>query len=138
MTDGCLYPNQQLKLVSAEVYFAGRMSTLLKLDELQQALLPTFSNLMVPIARNDLAPALQPYQFATEGEEQTVSVAVNQIAFSVTQYPGFSTFGPKAERLIGEALQLFGIQSVERVVFRYENEIGVQKSPDGPFLYMAC
>lgn len=131
MTDGCRYPNQQLKLVSAEVYFAGRMSTLLRLDELQQALLPQFSNLLVPISRNDLAPALQPYQLTTEGGAEAVSVAVNQIAFAMTQYPGFQNFGSRAEQLISDALKLFGIGSIDRVVFRYENEIGVQKSPDG-------
>ncbi len=87
--------------------------------------------LFVPAAQPGISPALQPYQLRSESGDQVLSVAVNQVSYSTGSYPGFESFSKAAAERIGRALELFEVRRLERVVYRYENEVGVQKAEDG-------
>lgn len=125
------YPNQQLRSVSLQCYFGGRFSVYEKLPELQQALLDRFPSLYVPNAQPGAALALQPYEL--RGATESLRVAINQVAYTAYEYPGCDAFLAEALPLLSSAGQRFGIDRLERVVYAYDNEIGISREPSGTY-----
>lgn len=124
---GEIYPNQQLALVTLHVGFAGRFAALTRLDEFQDSLGGEFPRLYVPHVSDGEAVALKPYQLRSESGHEMLAVAVNALTYGAYVYPGSEKFLARAVPLLTQALSLFGVRDLHRVVYRYENQIGIQR-----------
>ncbi len=127
---GPRYPNQQLRAVALETYFRGRFSMLNALEKVQAEFGDRFPNLFVPHAQHGASPALQPFQLRSAQLDETLGVAVNQASYVSFDYPGSDRFLASAAALLPRVLELGGVQKLERVVYRYENEIGLSRDAD--------
>lgn len=127
---GPKYPNQQLKAVSLEAFFPGELSTLSSFGAVQQAFAASFPKLFVPNVRAGEAYALRPYVLRNDAQDRAVNLAVNQISYLATVYPGYASFSADAIPAIQTALEIIKPRTLNRVVFRYENEVGIQRQSD--------
>lgn len=125
------YPNQQLRSVSIETYFPGRLRALAALAEVQDAVGDSLTNLYVPHVQGGEAVALRPYQLRDDGQRRSLALSVNQATFISFQYPGFDAFCSEAVPILSRVLGIVRPPHLNRVVFRYENEVGVSRMPDG-------
>lgn len=128
---GPKYPNQQLRSVSLETYFAGRFSALAGLRDVQDAFTADFPNLFVPNARDGQALDLSPYVLRSADDSKALGLAINQATFVSFAYPGFAAFVAEALPRLARTLELIGISTLNRVVYKYENAIGLSRDTDG-------
>lgn len=131
MASGPRYPNQQLQSVSLETYFPGRLRVLSALGEVQDAVEAEFPNLFVPNVQPGEAVALRPFQLRDAVQKKSLAIAVNQATFVSFDYPGYEAFAAEGVRLLAVALGAIGPRQLNRVVFRYENVIGMSRHDDG-------
>ena len=125
------YPNQQLRAVSLETYFVGRLSVLTKLDVVQENLRTRLPKLFVPNARPDEALALRPFMLGAEDDSEAVAVAVNQASYVSRSYPGHEAFLARGCPMLADALRVVGVDRLERVLYRYENEVALGRDTNG-------
>lgn len=63
---------------------------------------------------------------------ETVALALNQASFIARKpYKGFSAFRSRCLELLPQILGALRVTNLARVVFRYENELGVQREDGG-------
>jgi uncharacterized protein (TIGR04255 family) len=124
---GPLYPNQQLKSVSIETFFGGQLSVLGGLADVQARFREELPQLFVPNAQEGEALALRPYQLRNAKSTRSLAIALNQATYIGFDYPGFQEFFDEALPVLSEALNLLGISDLQRVAYRYENEIGIAR-----------
>lgn len=123
------YPNQQLRFVGLETFFAGRLAALTALEQLQDQL-TDMPHLFVPSSSDGDAVALKPYQLRSDTGE-FLAVAVNQASFISEDYPGVDEFLARGEKLLSRVYPAAGVRSLNRVIYRYQNEIDIARYPDG-------
>ena len=126
-TSGPEYPNQQLKSVSLETYFKGKLDVVIRLGEVQARFSERLSELYVPNVQAGDALALRPYQLRPPDQSETLAVAVNQATYASFRYPGYTAFIAQATTFLEPTLAILGIDRLERVVYRYENEIALSR-----------
>lgn len=131
MPAGPKYPNQQLRSVSLEAYFAGRLGAVAVFGAVQDAVAAKLPLLFVPNVQPGEASALRPFQLRDPDHKRSLALAVNQVTYVAFEYPGFEAFRDEAIPLITEALGTIGVKRLNRVVYRYENEVGVTRESDG-------
>jgi len=131
MGDGPKYPNQQLRSVSLETYFPGELRALSALGDIQDAVRETFPNLFVPHVQAGEAPALRPFQLRTADQTKSLAVAVNQATYVSFAYPGHTAFAAEAVPTLATALKALRPAQLNRVVYRYENELGLSRDAEG-------
>lgn len=127
MPTGPKYPNQQLRSVSLETYFPGRLGVYAALGEIQAAVEKTLPNLFVPNFQPGEPAALRPFQMRDAGQQRSLAVAVNQVTYVTFDYPGYPTFIEEALRMVEAALGCIKPPTLNRIVYRYENEIGMAR-----------
>jgi uncharacterized protein (TIGR04255 family) len=134
MPNGPKYPNQQLRSVSLEVYFPGQLRVYAVLGDVQAAIAATLPNLFVPNLQAGEAAALRPFQMRDSEQRRSLAVAVNQATFVSFDYPGYETFSAEAVSVLSTALDLIKPDRLNRVAYRYENEVGIARDDEGAFL----
>jgi uncharacterized protein (TIGR04255 family) len=124
---GPKYPNQQLRSVSLETYFPGQLGTYAALGEIQAQVEKTLPNLFVPNFQPGEPAALRAFQMRDEAQTRSLAVAVNQVSFITFAYPGYDTFMEEALPVVSAALGCIKPSTVNRVIYRYENELGMNR-----------
>jgi uncharacterized protein (TIGR04255 family) len=131
MGSGPKYPNQQLRSVSLETHFPGELRALSAFGELQDAVRGKLPNLFVPNLQSGEAVALRPFQLRDAEQTKSLAVALNQATFVSFSYPGYDTFAAEAVPIVADALAVLKPARLNRVVYRYENELGIARDADG-------
>jgi uncharacterized protein (TIGR04255 family) len=116
-----VYPNSPLAEVVFEVRFPGEPAIECRRDEYFATIRGDFPKVWVPNAEVGKPPALQPYQFKSEDDAQTIMVAISRFAYSTKQYGGFAKFRPRALELAKGFCERFGIRKLNRIGLRYIN-----------------
>lgn len=124
---GPKYSNQQLRAVSLEAYFRGRLGFRDGAARVQRKLEKELPHLYVPNAKPEVALDLQPYQLRNENSTESLAMAVNQVAYASFDYPGHESFLRRALTLMSTALAEIEVSNLERVINRYENEIALAR-----------
>lgn len=128
---GPRYPNQQLMAVGLETFFRGRFSAQVNLPLVQKEFAERLPDLYVPNAKPGQAIALQPSQLCDEEQSRTLAIATNQASYVCkSAYPGFAAFSVEAIATLTKTLELLEIPVLQRVGYRYENEIGISRDED--------
>jgi uncharacterized protein (TIGR04255 family) len=122
---GPKYPNQQLRAVSLEAYFPGQFSVLAGLASVQALVRSELPNLFVPNVEPGQAPALRPFQLRNVENSESLAFAINQASYVSFRYPGFDAMKARAVPLLRDALGKLDVEKLNRVTYRYENEIGI-------------
>lgn len=130
MSGGPKYPNQQLRSVSLETYFPGELRAFAVFGEIQEALRTVLPHLFVPNVQSGEAVALRPFQLRDAEQMNSLALAVNQATFVSFAYPGYELFSGQAIPIVAHALNLLKLTKLNRVVYRYENEIGIARDAE--------
>lgn len=121
------YPNQQLKSVTMELFFPGRLEALGCLGQIQRDVEHELTHLFVPNIQVGEAPALRPFQLRNEAGTRSLALAVNQISYiAFNEYPGFTAFREEGLPILLSALERLQVSKIARVRYLYENEVGLQ------------
>jgi uncharacterized protein (TIGR04255 family) len=128
---GPKYPNQQLRSVSLETYFPGELRALATFGEIQDELRSTLPNLFVPNVQAGEAVALRPFQLRDAEQTKSLALSVNQASFVSFTYPGYEAFAAEAVPAVARALARLKPSTLNRVVYRYENELGLAREANG-------
>lgn len=131
MADGPKYPNQQLRSVSLETYFPGRLNVSSVLGQIQESVEERLPNLYVPNVIPGEAVALRPIQLRDAPLTRSLAIATNQVTYVSFKYPGFEAFAQEALPILSRSLSTIGPKKLNRVVYRYENEIGLGRDESG-------
>jgi uncharacterized protein (TIGR04255 family) len=131
MADGPKYPNQQLRSVSLETYFPGRLNVSAVLGQIQESVEERLPNLYVPNVIPGEAVALRPVQLRDAPLSRSLAIATNQVTYIAFKYPGFEAFAKEAIPILSRSLDTIGPKKLNRVVYRYENEIGLGRDESG-------
>lgn len=131
MSTGPKYPNQQLRSVSVETHFPGQLGVYGVLGAVQTAVKAMLPNLFVPNLQAGEAVALRPFQMRDPEQRRSLAVAVNQVTFVSFDYPGYDAFLADALPMVSAALGLIKPDKLNRVTYRYENEVGIARDADG-------
>jgi len=131
MADGPKYPNQQLRSVSLETYFPGRLNVARVLGDIQDLVEDRLPNLYVPNLVPGEAPALRPVQLRDSPLRRSLAVAINQATYVAFDYPGFDAFARESVATLSAALAKIRPRKLNRVVYRYENEVGIGRDENG-------
>ncbi len=131
MGSGPKYPNQQLRSVSLETYFPGELRSLSAFGAIQEALRGSLPNLFVPNLQLGEAVALRPFQLRDAEQTKSLALAVNQATFVSFAYPGYEAFAAEAVPAVAYALSELKPGKLNRVVYRYENELGIAREAQG-------
>lgn len=131
MADGPKYPNQQLRSVSLETYFPGRLNVSAVLGQIQESVEERLPNLYVPNVIPGEAVALRPIQLRDTDLSRSLAIATNQATYVAFQYPGFDAFAQEAIPILSDTLRAIGPKKLNRVVYRYENEVGLGRDERG-------
>jgi len=116
-----VYPKSTLAEVVFELRFPGEPAIECRRDEYFRAIRREFPKVWVPNTELGKAPALQPYQFKSKDDAETVMVAINRFAYSTKQYAGFPKFKPRALKLAKGFCERFAIRKLNRMGLRYIN-----------------
>ena len=125
------FPNQQLRSVSLETFFPGRFATATAWPVVQDLVAESLPNLYVPGDRPDQAPALRPYHLRNDEGTRSLALSINQATYIAREYPGYDAFVAEAVPLRERVHDAIGVTTLTRVVYRYENAIGVSRREDG-------
>ncbi len=131
MPSGPKYPNQQLRSVSLEAHFPGRLGVYARMGELQAAVEHELPNLYVPNIQPGEAAALRPFQLRDGKQRRSLAVAINQATYIAFEYPGHESFIAEAVAVLSRALGCIEVPKLNRVVYRYENEVGIARDTEG-------
>jgi len=116
-----VYPNSPLAEVVFELRFPGEPAIECRRDEYYATIRRDFPKVWVPNAEIGKPPALQPYQFKTDDDAETLMVAINRFAFSTKRYGGVAKFRPQALALAKGFCERFAIRELNRMGLRYIN-----------------
>lgn len=83
---------------SIEVRFPGDARVEARRGEFQRAVRADCPKLFVPKLQQGLAPALSPHVYRNDGGTRTIALAINLLAYSSQDYPGWKAF---VERYLG-------------------------------------
>jgi uncharacterized protein (TIGR04255 family) len=111
--------------VSLETYFTGRFSALSALERIQRHVDAELPHLFVPNLQAGEALSLRPYQLRSEDKSESLAVAINQATYVSFAYPGSDGFLARALPLLSMALSEASVPTLDRVVYRYENVVGL-------------
>jgi uncharacterized protein (TIGR04255 family) len=131
MGSGPKYPNQQLRSVSLETYFPGELGAFSKFGAVQGALRESLPNLFVPNLQPGEPVALRPFQLRDVEQTRSLALAVNQATYISFRYPGYDSFAEEAVAIVASALAHLEPAKLNRVVYRYENELGIAREANG-------
>jgi uncharacterized protein (TIGR04255 family) len=122
-TEPDVYRNSPLAEVVFELRFGGEPAIECRRDEYYATIRGDFPYVWVPDVEVGKPPALQPYQFKSEGDTHTVMAAINRFAYSTKRYEGFARFKPRVLQLAEGFCDRFGIRKLNRIGLRYINII---------------
>jgi len=129
---GPRYPNQQLRSVSVETFFRGRLDAPARMGDVQRAFEARLPNLFVPNVQLGEALALRPYQLRDKSPEtRSLARSFNQGSYVAFDYPGYEAFSGEAVEVLARALELLGVDDLTRVVYVYDNAIDLPVGEGG-------
>lgn len=117
--------------MSLETFFGGHLSVLARAGQVQDTFAERFDSLFVPNVNPGEPLALRPYQLRPRGQHEPLAIAVNQATYVSFRYPGHCVFLDTATDVLASTLEILGIERLERVVYRYENEMALQRVGSG-------
>ncbi len=117
------YPNQPLIDVAFEIRFPGDPAVECRRDEFFSLVRDKYPNVYVPKLQAGDAPALALYHFKQEDGQATIMTAINKLAYSTKQYPGFDAFKTEVLRIVELFGANFKIGKLTRTGLRYINAI---------------
>ena len=116
------YPRQPLTDVACEVRFKGDMAIECKRHLFWDEIREEYSDILVPFAKEGQAFALQHYKFRNVEKGRTVSVALNSLGYSESNYSGHKSFIAEFSRLAGLFAKTYPkIEHITRIGWRYIN-----------------
>jgi uncharacterized protein (TIGR04255 family) len=86
-----LYPNSPLAEVASEIRFAPEPIVEAHRYKFYEAIRNDFPNVLVPEARERIAPSLQPYRFETKNHTTGVQISINSLSYYQRQYRAVSS-----------------------------------------------
>lgn len=118
----------QVPLVEAsiEVRFPGDARIEARRGEFQQAVRDECPHLLVPKLREGEAPALVPHVYRGDGGKRTVALAINKLAYSTQDYPGWQAFVERYLRYWSRIADWIEPEALTRVGLRYINRFDVE------------
>ena len=123
-SDSEIYPNAPLEDVVCELRFPGEMEVECNRHLFWNAIRDEYPQILVPHAIPDKAPALQHYRFVSANNARKISVALNSLAFSDTEYGGHEEFCSEFFRIVEIFIKTFGrVEKLSRAGWRYINVI---------------
>lgn len=128
---GPKYPNQQLRSVSIETFFSGRLDALARMGEVQKLFAEDLPQLFVPQVHDGESAALRPYQLRDVDGDRSLALAMNQATYIAYRYPGFSQFREDALQFLGMSHRTLSVGDLSRVTFMYDNALDVPRASDG-------
>jgi uncharacterized protein (TIGR04255 family) len=119
-----VYPNSPLTEVVAEIRFPGEMAVECRRDQFWALIRDQYPKIFVPIAGpGQSLSALVPYRFEAEDGQRLVSLAINRLTLSFRTYTGYREFSSELGRVLCLFDEVFHIEKLNRVGFRYINVI---------------
>lgn len=129
--DSEVYPNSPLEDVACEIRFPGEMEVECDRHRFWEDIRKDYPHIRVPKIVADAPPALQHYRFCSESGNRRVSVALNSLAFSDTDYTGHESFTKEFCRIADIFHKNYKkIKSVSRIGWRYINLIPFARDGD--------
>lgn len=126
-----VYPNSPLVDVACEIRFPGELEVECNRHLFWDRVREDYPHIHVPKIVAEAAPALQHYRFLSDAGNRRVSVALNSLGFSDTQYEGHKIFVEEFCRIADLFHSTFSkIDSVSRIGWRYVNLIPFAKEGD--------
>ena len=89
--------------------------------EFQQTIRARLPQLLVPNIQPGEAVALRHYQFTNEAQTEIVSLALNSLAYAVTEYAGWEIVRTEYLRLWTKLQEQMSIRQASRIGIRYTN-----------------
>jgi uncharacterized protein (TIGR04255 family) len=120
---GPLYPNQPLVEVATEVRFKGDLSIEKVRADYQGKIRSQYPNLLVPGAKQGIAPPLQPFRFESEDRLSGIQLAINSLSYFSREYLGHEDFLSEINNALDMLIKLVGPIEVTRIGWRYVNAI---------------
>jgi len=102
-----------------------------KMSDIQDSLISELPNLYVPSVRDGEPLALRPYELRSADNRTSLAVAINQLSFISRRYPGYEKFVHAAVKVLDHPLEKMGVAELSRVIYRYQNKIGILRKDDG-------
>ncbi len=128
---GPKYPNQQLRSVSIETFFRGRLDAAARMGDVQREVEARLPDLFVPHVRHGEAVALRPYQLRDEEGTRSLALSFNQATFVAFEYPGHEAFIAEGLEMLRVTLGLMGVEELTRIAYRYDNAFDLPRSEGG-------
>jgi uncharacterized protein (TIGR04255 family) len=125
LVDSEKYPNAPVREVVFEIRFPGEPSVESKRDQFFDLVRSEFPEVHVPIidpARTQ-AIALVPYHFKSPDRSRAILTALNLVAYSTQNYPGFRQFKDEVSGILEKFWSIVRIEKLTRIGLRYVNAI---------------
>lgn len=118
-----VYPNSPLNEVVFELRFPGDMALECQRHEFWQRVKADYPSIWLP--KNDPGShmALQPYRFEREDRSAGILIALNRFGYFARRYPGHVEFQKEFLRVREAFGQVFAIDRLTRIGWRYINLI---------------
>ncbi len=117
------YPNSPLVEVVCEIRFPGDLAVDCRKHEFHRAIRDAYSKILAPNVEAGQPVATKPYRFESPETAAGVMLAVDRFAYYETNYGSHKTFIPEFLRLAGVLSDIFHIDKLNRVGWRYINVI---------------
>lgn len=122
-----IYPNSQLAEVVFEVRFSGIPAVECQRHLLYEEVKDAYPLILVPQVKDGDYPALKPQNYAAADQSSSILHAINSFGYSSKVYPGFKAFKKEFLRVFDIFRQLFGVEKLTRVGWRYINIVPYAK-----------
>jgi len=118
-----VYPNSPLVEVVSEIRFPWNLAVDCRRHDLFEAIRSSYRTIFAPQVELGDALVTKPYRFENPDTVAGVMVAVDKLAYYERQYKSHDKFIPEFLRLAGVFSDIFGLDCLDRVGWRYINII---------------
>lgn len=118
-----IYPNSPLVEVVCEIRFPGDLAIECRKHEFHRAIKDVYPTIFAPHVESGQPVATKPYRFEKTDKEAGVMLAVDRFAYYEKQYESHKTFIREFLRLAGVLSDIFHLDKLDRVGWRYINII---------------
>jgi len=118
-----IYPRQPLVEVVFEIRFPGEPVVECRRHEFYIKVRKGYPNVFVPQVQAGSFPALTPYRFERPDGAAGIMIAIDKFSYFARKYPGYDEFEKECLQLLTEFNELFNLEKLKRVGWRYVNII---------------
>lgn len=123
-----IYPNSQLAEVVFEARFSGIPAIECQRHLLYEKVREAYPMVFVPQVKDGDFPALKAQRYANEDQSGAILHSINSFGYSSKVYPGFDSFKKELLRIFDIFRELFGIEKLNRIGWRYINLVPYAKA----------